>query len=111
MYVITVYSKLLRKMKTIFQSCFLVISIVLAHSNVSTKDEELLTSECSICRELVERGIDYYGNNIRIIQKVTSWSQCKEICTEDEPECKYWSHDNTTSQCWLKTSNQGRKEV
>ena len=97
-------------MRTIFQYYLLVVSIILVQSNVFTEDEDSLTSECSKCRELVERGIDYYGNDIRSIQKVSSWSQCKDHCT-DEPECKYWSHDSTLSQCLLKTSDRGRKEV
>ena len=57
------------------------------------------TYQCPKCRELVETGIDYDGSDIREMNNVASWAECKQRCTE-EPTCNYWGHHDSESKCW-----------
>ena len=89
----------------IFLHLIFIVSLVLVHSNNFAQDS---TFECPKCKELVETGIGYNGNDIRSISNVKSWSRCKEGCTE-EPACKFWTYLHSTSKCFLKTSDKGRR--
>ena len=96
----------MKKGHQIFIYC---LSIVLVYNDVLTEDGNSLTSECSQCRELVEKGVDYNNYDIgAYISNIQYWPECKERCTE-EPTCKYWTHSRKLFRCWLKTTNEGRK--
>ena len=91
----------------IFVHFLLLFSVVSANDPMA---EFSVTYQCPKCREVVESGVDYDGSDIRVMHNVASWAECKQRCTE-EPKCKYWSHYDSESKCWLKTSNKVRKEV
>ena len=57
----------------------------------------------------METGIRYVGYTIHTISDVDSYSQCREQCGE-EIKCKFWSYFDSTSKCYLKTSDKGRTE-
>merc|ERR1719343_1699796 len=58
------------------------------------------------CEEIVENGIDYYGNDIASFQS-SGQHHCTLKCVE-HPDCKFWTMNTETKYCWLKTSDVGR---
>ena len=67
------------------------------------------TPKCQKCRELVEVGAAYPGNDIRTIKGVATWEACRDHCTL-EPACKLWVFRNPSSACLLKTAGETRED-
>ena len=78
-------------MRKQFLHCLSLVFILLVRGNgltteeglttedvLTTEDENLLTVECSKCRELVETGIRYLADGIGSISNVDSYSHCRE---------------------------------
>ena len=54
-------------------------------------------------------GYDYRNTAGQSEAKATSVEQCCDLCAERSPEaCNYFTFSNSTSQCWMKTSNANR---
>ena len=66
----------------------------------------------------VENGLDYYGNDLKSMENVTTAEACAQFCSE-EPKCFAWTWTRNirvrggyfTQLCNLKTASYGEKEL
>ena len=58
--------------------------------------------------DCIEKNVGYPGNDIRTIDDVGHWRDCRLYC-QGTTECKFWSMSLESNTCSLKTSDAGRK--
>ena len=56
----------------------------------------------------MEEDIDYSGNDVHDIPGVETWRECSEHCV-NHTGCEYWTHKEFDKDCFLKSSDSGRK--
>ena len=58
----------------------------------------------------VEYGIGYLGYDIEQFPNIPHWSDCAQQCF-DLRICAYWSWEQNSKICYVKTSNEGRQTM
>ena len=62
----------------------------------------------SVKPSCLEIDVGLADNDIKVIHSVSSWGKCQLYC-ETEGPCLFWSFKNSNGNCWLKTSDAGRR--
>ena len=64
---------------------------------------KLSNQSCPVCNhtEVVEFRTYYAGDPLKVIDKISSYAECKNLCTGHN-ECEVWTWDGYIKQCKLK---------
>ena len=65
---------------------------------------KLFNRSCPRCTEVRNVAVRYPGTTIKRVEKVSSYTECKDICTR-EVECKVWTFTRSDENCRLKSKN------
>ena len=63
---------------------------------------KLFNQSCPRCTEYINVGARYPWATIKQIDKVSSFTKCKDLCTR-HVECKVWVFDRSDKECKLKS--------
>ena len=64
---------------------------------------KLFNQSCPRCTEFLHFGARYPGNNIKKVEGVQSFTECKDLCTTHGVECKVWTFTVSKKECKLKS--------
>ena len=54
------------------------------------------------CTDVLHFGVRYPGATMKIVENVSSYAKCKDICT-GHVECKVWTFSTSDKKCRLKS--------
>ena len=91
-----------------FVRCLSIVSLCATVAKGNDPLEDVPASQqCSQCTNVLEKGFTFSGGDkLRDVNNVSTWSECRRICTNDN-SCQHWTIHKQTYRCFLYSSIRG----